>query len=90
MIQHTPRRRAPSRLTVLAVSSVGGFMAFVDATIVNVSFPDVQASFPTSAIGDVSWILNAYNIAFAALLVAAGRFTDLIGRRRGDNHAYRS
>lgn len=82
MIQHTPRRRAPSRLTVLAVSSVGGFMAFVDATIVNVAFPDVQASFPTSAIGDVSWILNAYNIAFAALLVAAGRFTDLIGRRR--------
>ncbi|MEJ3655134.1 MDR family MFS transporter/patatin-like phospholipase family protein [Actinomycetes bacterium KLBMP 9759] len=79
---HGAIRRAPSRMTVLAVSSIGGFMAFVDATIVNVAFPDVQATFSAATTADVSWILNAYNIVFAALLVAAGRFADLLGRRR--------
>ncbi len=76
------RRTAPSPRTVLAVASLGGFMAFVDATIVNVAFPDVQTSFPDAPIGDLSWILNAYNIVFAALLVAAGKLADVLGRRR--------
>lgn len=76
------RRNAPSPRTVLAVASLGGFMAFVDATIVNVAFPDIHTSFPETSIGDLSWILNAYNIVFAALLVAAGRLADVLGRRR--------
>lgn len=79
----TPRlRSAPSPRTILVVASLGGFMAFVDATIVNVAFPDIHTSFPDASIGDLSWILNAYNIVFAALLVAAGRLADVLGRRR--------
>jgi NTE family protein len=75
-------RRAPKPGTVLAVSAFGVFMAFVDATIVNVAFPDIRKSFPGTAFTDLSWVLNAYNIVFAAFLVAAGRIADLIGRRR--------
>ena len=76
------RRRAPAPLTVLGVSSLGVFMAFVDATIVNIAFPDIGRSFPDSGISTLSWVLNAYNIVFAAFLVAAGRLADLLGRRR--------
>ncbi len=49
-------------------------MAFVDATIVNIAFPDIGAVVPRDAsIATLSWVLNAYNIVFAAFLVAAGR-----------------
>jgi NTE family protein len=76
------RRRAPKPSTVLAVASLGVFMAFVDATIVNIAFPDIGESFPETEISSLSWVLNAYNIVFAAFLVAAGRMADLLGRRR--------
>src|SRR5918994_2275394 len=76
------RRRAPAPTTVLAVSSFGVFMAFVDATIVNIAFPNIAQSFPESGISTLSWVLNAYNIVFAAFLVAAGRIADLLGRKR--------
>ena len=73
-------RVAPSR--VLAVASFGAFLAFLDATIVNVAFPSIRDSFPESSIGALSWVLNAYNIVFAAFLIVCGRLTDLLGRRR--------
>jgi NTE family protein len=76
------RRRAPRALTVLAFASLGVFIAFVDATIVNIAFPDIVRSFPDTSISGLSWVLNAYNIVFAAFLVAAGRIADLLGRRR--------
>jgi NTE family protein len=76
------RRRAPAPLTVFAIASLGVLMAFVDATIVNIAFPDIGETFPESSISALSWVLNAYNIIFAAFLVAAGRIADLVGRRR--------
>ncbi len=68
--------------TVLGIASFGAFLAFLDATIVNVAFPSIRESFPDSTISNLSWILNAYNIVFAAFLVPFGRLTDLIGRKR--------
>ena len=76
----TSARVAPSR--VLLVASFGAFLAFLDATIVNVAFPSIRESFPQTTIGTLSWVLNAYNIVFAAFLVVFGRLTDLVGRRR--------
>ncbi len=67
---------------VLLVSCFGAFLAFLDATIVNVAFPSIRESFPTVSIGGLSWVLNAYNIVFAAFLIVFGRLTDLVGRRR--------
>jgi EmrB/QacA subfamily drug resistance transporter len=68
--------------TVLLVASLGAFLAFLDATIVNVAFPSIRESFPETSISELSWVLNSYNIVFAAFLVPAGRMADLIGRRR--------
>jgi EmrB/QacA subfamily drug resistance transporter len=70
------------RWKVLAVTSVAVFMSFLDVTIVNVAFPDIERDFAGSSRADLSWVLNAYNIVFAALLVPAGRLADLLGRRR--------
>jgi EmrB/QacA subfamily drug resistance transporter len=70
------------RWKVLLVTSVAVFMGFLDVTIVNIAFPDIRASFPDSSLAGLSWVLNAYNIVFAALLVPAGRVADIVGRRR--------
>jgi EmrB/QacA subfamily drug resistance transporter len=70
------------RWRVLGVTALAAFMAFLDATIVNIAFPDIQRSFSDVDRATLSWVLNAYNIAFAALLVPAGRLADRVGRKR--------
>ncbi len=67
---------------VLAVAAAGGAVTWIDATIVNIAFPDIERSFHASSISTLSWVLNAYNILFAAFIVPAGRVADLVGRRR--------
>lgn len=67
---------------VLLVTCLAAFMAFIDLTIVNTAFPDIASSFPESSLGSLSWIVNAYTILFAALLLPAGRIADLVGRKR--------
>ena len=52
---------------VLIVASFGAFLAFLDATIVNVAFPSIRESFPGTSIGGLSWVLNAYNIVLRGL-----------------------
>jgi MFS family permease len=61
---------------------VAVFMALLDVTIVNIAVPDIRTSFPQDSLGDLSWILNGYNIVFAAALVPAGRLADRVGRKR--------
>ncbi len=75
-------RRVSSTTAVLAVAVLGTFMAFVDATIVNIAIPSIAHQFPDSKLSSVSWVLNAYNIVFAAFLVGGGQLADLLGRRR--------
>ena len=67
---------------VLAITGVAVFMGFLDVTVVNVAFPDLEADFRDASRAELSWVLNAYNIVFAALLVPAGRLADIVGRRR--------
>ncbi|OBH50472.1 MFS transporter [Mycobacterium sp. E2479] len=76
------RRRQPSPTAVLLVAAFGAFLAFLDSTVVNIAFPAIQRYFHSTDISSLSWILNAYNIAFAAFLVAGGRLADLLGRKR--------
>jgi len=70
------------RWKVLLVTAVAVFMSFLDVTIVNIAFPSIEREFADASRAGLSWVLNAYNIVFAALLVPAGRFADLVGRRR--------
>jgi len=76
------RRRAVAPRAVLLVASMAAFMAFLDDTVVGIAFPNMLRSFPQATVAELSWVFNGYNIAFAALLVPAGRLADLLGRRR--------
>ena len=76
------RGRIPREWQILFVTTVAVFMAFLDVTIVNVAFPSIAADFPGTSLADLSWVLNAYNIVLAALLVPAGRLADRVGQRR--------
>src|SRR4051812_50125238 len=60
---------------------IGLFMALIDVTIVNITVPTLQRKLNAS-VDTVSWVLNAYNIMFAVLLVSMGRLADQFGRRR--------
>jgi EmrB/QacA subfamily drug resistance transporter len=75
-------RRALRPAAVRAVGSASSFLVYLDATIVNIAFPDVRASFSDVTLAGLSWILSAYAIVFAALLVPGGRLADRVGGRR--------
>ncbi|MEU0499925.1 MFS transporter [Nocardia sp. NPDC005998] len=68
-------------LAMLAICG-SAFLAFLDTSIVNVSFPDIAASFPQASRAQLSWVLDAYFIAMAALLVPAGGLADRLGHKR--------
>jgi EmrB/QacA subfamily drug resistance transporter len=70
------------RWKVLTLVSIGVFMVSLDLFIVNVAFPKIQSDFHGSSLSSVSWVLNAYAIVLAALLVSAGRLADRHGRKR--------
>lgn len=54
----------------------------LDLFIVNLALPRIGEAFPTASPQAVSWVLNAYTVAFAALLAPAGRLADRFGQRR--------
>jgi EmrB/QacA subfamily drug resistance transporter len=66
---------------VLAVVGLAVFLSVLDLFIVNIAFPDLRADLGGSLPG-LSWVLTAYAICFAAVLVPAGRLGDLYGRRK--------
>src|SRR5918911_3768021 len=68
---------------VLIVVSAAVVMASLDLFIVNIAFPAIERDFGGTSLSSLSWILNAYAIVFAALLVPPGRWADAVGRKRG-------
>ena len=62
--------------TVLVSTSLAVFAVFLDTTILFVAFPSIAADFSDVSTTSLSWILNAYTIVFAALLIPAGRLAD--------------
>jgi EmrB/QacA subfamily drug resistance transporter len=72
----------PRRWRILMVLAAVAFMAQLDLFIVNVAVPSIGSSFPGANLSAISWVLNAYAVVFAALLVPAGRLADHFGRRR--------
>jgi MFS family permease len=67
---------------VVGVLSLAVFMSSLDLFIVNLAFPSIAKQYPGTSLSSLSWVLNAYTIVFAAVLVPAGRWADRIGRRR--------
>jgi EmrB/QacA subfamily drug resistance transporter len=74
MTSSDPRWRA------LVVLCAGMLMVILDQTIVNVALPSIQADLGFTQ-SSLAWVVNAYLIAFGGLLLLAGRFGDLLGRR---------
>jgi EmrB/QacA subfamily drug resistance transporter len=68
---------------VLVIACLGVALSSLDLFIVNVALPQIAVDLHTGSLGTLSWVLNAYAIVFAALLVLAGRLADRAGRARG-------
>ena len=68
-------------LTALVVLT-GVFLSSLDLFIVNIAFPSISESFHGESLRSMSWVLSAYTIVFASLLVPAGRWADRAGRKR--------
>jgi EmrB/QacA subfamily drug resistance transporter len=74
-------RMKNSRWLSLIILCTGFLLIVVDMTIVNVALPSIQTDLGFSQSG-LAWVVNAYLIAFAGLLLLAGRLGDLVGRKR--------
>ena len=66
---------------VLVVVSLGFFMTLLDLTIVNIAIPNIIDRLHAS-LDDVLWVLNAYALVLAVLVITAGRLGDLFGRKK--------
>src|ERR671917_2519530 len=71
----------PRRWTALAVIALAQFMVIADTSIIGVALPDIRADLGFSPEG-LSWVFNAYVIAFGGLLLLGGRLADLFGAKR--------
>lgn len=78
-----PMTAAPTRpWPVFAVASIAVFLVSLDGTVLFAAFGALRSGFPGSTVADLSWVLNAYTVVYAALLVPAGRLADALGRKR--------
>jgi EmrB/QacA subfamily drug resistance transporter len=74
------RKYAANPWLVLLVVSLGFFMTLLDLTIVNIAIPNMITKLHAS-LDDVLWVINAYALVLAVLVITAGRLGDLIGPR---------
>ena len=74
MYEHSRRTLTIASLAVLAT--------FLDTTILYVAFPDITKTFANTSASELSWVLNAYTIVFAAMLIPAGKLADRVGHRK--------
>ncbi len=74
----TPRA---SKVITLVVTCLGFFMVLLDTSIVTVALPTIQVDLHTH-LSDLQWVVDAYTLPFAALLLTAGTLGDRYGRKR--------
>lgn len=77
----TPSVTAPPAWAVVALACAGQFLVVLDVSVVNVALPSMRTDLGLSAPG-LQWVVNAYAIAFAGLMLLGGRAGDLYGRKR--------
>ncbi len=75
----TPRAGTPN--ATLAVAALGGFIIILDALVVNVALPSIGRDLGGSITG-LQWVIDAYTLMFAALLLSAGTLADRLGASR--------
>ena len=67
---------------MLASTGIGSFVTSANLSTVNVAFRDMTRTFSDESFAAMQWVITAYTIAFAAVLLPAGRIADAYGRRR--------
>ncbi|GGZ71174.1 MFS transporter [Streptomyces echinoruber] len=77
----TSVRAAPPAWLVVTLACAGQFLVVLDVSVVNVALPSMRADLGLSAAG-LQWVVNAYAIAFAGVMLLGGRAGDLYGRKR--------
>src|SRR3979409_2642889 len=79
---HAPGRVVAGRgRWVLAATILGSSLAFIDSTVVNVALPALQSALGAT-LAQVQWVVEAYTLTLAALLLTGGSLGDLRGRRK--------
>ncbi|MFI0353856.1 DHA2 family efflux MFS transporter permease subunit [Actinomadura sp. 9N407] len=78
----TDTRPRAGYLAIMLTASGGAFLSMLDSTVTNLAIPNVQGAFPSASVTDISWIITAYAVLFAALLAPSGKLADALGRRR--------
>jgi len=71
----------PNKWVVFAILAVGIFMATLDTSIVNISLPTIAHYFGVPLSGAIEWVIIAYLMVIAGVLLTAGRLADMIGRK---------
>jgi EmrB/QacA subfamily drug resistance transporter len=74
-------QKRPNKWAVVMIVAIGVFMATLDTSIVNISLPAIAAYFSVLLSGAVEWVIIAYLVATAAVLLTAGRLADMVGRK---------
>jgi MFS family permease len=64
------------------IASVATFLVGIDTTVLFAALRAMRTTFPSASAADLSWVVNAYTVAYAGLLVPAGRIADAQGRRK--------
>lgn len=72
----------PSPWPVFWIASVAVFLVSLDTTMLYAAFESITASFPGASAADMSWVLNAYTVVYAAMLIPAGGIADTHGRKK--------
>ena len=70
-----------SKVITLVVTCLGSFMILLDASIVTLALPRIQADLHTG-LSDLQWVVDAYTLPFAVLMLTAGTLGDRFGRKR--------
>src|SRR5215470_8665271 len=70
-----------NKVVTLLVTCFGLFMVLLDASIVNVALPTIQADLHTN-LSDLQWVVDAYTLPLAVLMLTAGTLGDRFGRKR--------
>ena len=71
----------PRRWKALWIIAVAQFLVIMDTSIIGVALPDIQRALGFSP-ADLSWVFNAYVVAFGGLLLLGGKLSDVFGARR--------
>src|SRR3989454_8196783 len=77
-VARCPRSAEP---WILAATILGSSMAFIDGSVVNLALPALQANLNATVV-DVQWVVEAYALLLAALMLVGGSLGDIYGRKR--------